>query len=73
MNTWELITKTTAGENKYYYFMCWRAIRNPQQAVKYGYAPDGVRLEIAENDETPIKVTLLSPWKYFVKKFMKRG
>lgn len=73
MNTWELTTKTTSGELKHYYFICWRSIRNPQQATRYGYAPDGIRLEIAENDETPVSIALLWPWEYFLKKFCKKG
>lgn len=70
---YELKCENVTGEYSYYYFYSPRTIRNLSNATKSGYAPDAVRLEIADKDETPIEVRFMyNPFEYIFKKYFKR-
>ena len=61
------------GFYTYYYFYSPRAIRNPKSALKYGYAPDSLRLLIDDREESPIEVRFMhNIFEYIYKKYFKR-
>lgn len=62
------------GFYTYYYFYSPRAIRNPKSALKYGYAPDSLRLLIDDREESPIEICFMhNIFEYIYKKYFKKA
>lgn len=58
----------------YYYFYSPRTIRNAKDAIKHGYAPDGVRIIVEDCYHKPNKVRIVNPFEYiYLKYFKQRG
>ena len=58
----------------YYYFYSPRTIRNPKGALKYGYAPDKVRLLVDDREDFPCGIRFVhNPFEYIYLKYFKRA
>ena len=70
---YELRCVDCQGFFTYYYFYSPRIIRRLETALYSGYAPDGLRLLVAERGETPFIIKPLPIFNYLYKKYFKRA
>ena len=70
LNCFELICRNNDNSaNEYYYFTSSRTPRNPNEALKNGYAPDKLRILCEDRNVTPISIRLVWPHEYLIKKY----
>ena len=71
---YELKCVDSFGFTAYYYFYSPRAIRNPNSALKNGYACDKMRLVVDDREDSPCEIRFIhNPFEYLYLKYFKKA